>query len=196
LIIERPIGNISEAPFSEAEIDEVSIDWYNTHKRIDRLTSRNGAEIGLRLDAETVKRGLRQGDVLSFDGVTALAADITPCPCIAVRAENTAQLARLCYEVGNRHAPFFCGDDDMSFLLPFDEPMLTMMEKLGIHAKTVSARLLAERRIGSGAGHSHSHGSEQGHSHSHEHMHSHEHIHEHGHEHIHEHSGDKHSEHL
>jgi urease accessory protein UreE len=92
-------------------------------------------------------------------------------------------LARLCYEVGNRHAAFYYDERGDGFLLPYDEPMKVMLEKLGFDTNITQARLLPENRVSSPTGHGDGH--EHGHSHAHEHGHSraHSHTHEHGHVH-------------
>jgi urease accessory protein len=186
MIVERPIGSVGDKEYEGAVLDFVEIEWFNTHKKIDRKTSRGGLEIGLRMDAETARRGWRQGDVLCrAAGGVVIAVEIPPCRCIAVGgggmgdtdgiggtdgaggAPDRRRLARLCYEIGNRHAPFFYDEDGDGFLLPYDEPMKVMLEKLGAAVDVRQARLLAENRVSSASAH------DGGHSHGHSHSHSH-----------------------
>ena len=66
-------------------------------------------------------------------------------------------VAKVCYEIGNRHAPLFYGKDALSFLTPYNEPMLQMFGKLhGVKAEKAVEKLDFDRRISSGA-HSHHH---------------------------------------
>ena len=39
-------------------------------------------------------------------------------------------IAKLCYEIGNRHATLFWGDNESTFITPYTEPTLTMLKKL------------------------------------------------------------------
>jgi urease accessory protein len=222
MIIEKTLGKLGDAAFAGRAADTLDIEWFNAHKKIDRRTTRGRKDVGIRLDGPAALRGLSQGDVVfdcgggdgggggdgsnggsgggDADGCVGeddiIAVNIIPCECIAVRARGTAQLVRLCYEIGNRHAPFFYGDREsagasdygsdskcaserdsegagadgsIEFLTPLDKPIMEMLEKIGLEPRLVEARLLPEKRISSalGGGHSHSHG----HTHSHEHPH-------------------------
>ncbi|MDR1059988.1 MAG: hypothetical protein LBL83_01980 [Clostridiales bacterium] len=116
MIIEKALGKLGDAAFAGRAADVLDIEWFNAHKKIDRRTTRGGKDVGIRLDGRAAQRGLSQGDVV-FDGGGGsgddiITVNIIPCECIAVRARSTAQLVRLCYEIGNRHAPFFYGDGD------------------------------------------------------------------------------------
>ncbi|MDR1184995.1 MAG: hypothetical protein LBK67_09390 [Coriobacteriales bacterium] len=193
LIVAEPLGEIDETRFAAALIDPVEIDWYNCTKRINRCVSQGGVELGLRMNDITFKRGWRDGDVVAWDNNVAVVIRIVPCKCLCVKAADQKQLVRLCYEVGNRHAPFFYDETDESFLLNYDQPMLLLLEKLGLEVSVKQAQLLPTRRIGGGAesvhGHGHTHTHEHGHEHEREHEreHEHTHTHEHGHEHTHGH---------
>jgi len=162
VIVERALEGACP-PVAGEERDAVGVEWYNARKRVARLVTRGGVEVGVRLDDEAARRGLRHGDVLWREGRSAIEVDILPCRCIAARAEGMAQVARLCYEAGNRHAPLFAdpgaaqGEGGMSFLLPYDGPLLAALAKLGFDAREAEARLLEENRVGSPAGHAHGH---------------------------------------
>ena len=54
-------------------------------------------------------------------------------PCEVIRVSLTPghekQAAKVCYEIGNRHAPLFWGEND-TFITIYNEPMLLMLQKL------------------------------------------------------------------
>ena len=53
------------------------------------------------------------------------------CPVILISVrEDCPQAARVCYEIGNRHAPLFFGSAPLSFVTPDNEPMYQMLAKL------------------------------------------------------------------
>jgi urease accessory protein len=181
MIIENLQGRLGDAAFEGLAVDRADIEWHDAHRKIARLTTRNGLELGLRFSEETARRGLRQDDVLYSDGVTVAAVNIIPCVCISVEAASREDLVKLCYEAGNRHCPFFYGENGDGFLLPYDAPVFALLEKLGFKPRQAAARLLPERRIsGASGGHGHDHGYAPGHAHEHDH--GHEPEHEHGYE--------------
>ena len=56
--------------------------------------------------------------------------------------------AKVCYEIGNRHAPLFYGNDEYTFITPYDEPMMVMLSKLhGITVQQKTMTLNFEHRI-------------------------------------------------
>ena len=66
-------------------------------------------------------------------------------------------VAKVCYEIGNRHAPLFWGDKENTFITIYNEPMMAMLEKLhGVKAEKTERKLDFDRRI-SAAIHNHHH---------------------------------------
>jgi urease accessory protein len=158
MIVTGSLGDINDAGFAAATVDWLDIEWYNAHKRRARLQSRAGVEVGLDLDDDAHHNGLSQGDVIYADETGVIAVNILPASCIRVSAGDQESLVRLCYEIGNRHAPFFFADAPGEFLTPADKPILVMLQKLGLEPVECQAQLLPARRIGSAHGHgAHSH---------------------------------------
>ncbi len=166
MIIEQGIGTLGDKKFQQLETDYVDIEWYQTHKKIDRRISRGGMEIGIRMNHEMSHRGWHQGDILYADEEKAVAVNILPASCISVKVTEPEQIVKLCYEVGNRHAPFFYGETKQEFLTPYEKPMLAMLEKIGLTPEVVQKRLEPGKRISSAHGSGHSH---DGHAHGHSH---------------------------
>lgn len=157
MIIERPIGTLSDAAYSGKTVDWMEIEWFNNAKRIDRKRTTSGTEVGLRLDHDTCHCGLRTGDVLYADDDRVIAVRILPCEAIVMQPETQAQQIITCYELGNHHAPFFYGETEGEFLTPYDAPLHRMLEKRGIPAKQAMAVLDPARAISSTTGHGHHH---------------------------------------
>jgi urease accessory protein len=155
MIVDQTIGIITDDRFHGLRVDYADVEWYNAHKKIGRLVSREGTELGLRLTDQAARRGLMDGDVLLAGTDALIAINIVPCRCIAVKTNDRAALIKLCYAVGNRHAPFFCEGD--TFLLPYDEPMFNMIEKLGLRPEQISAKLLDAHRVLCEHAHEHVH---------------------------------------
>lgn len=118
-----------------------------------------GEEVGIRLDDTVLSRGLYEGDILYLDKERALVVHTPKCMVIRVKVdENHPHMAaKVCYEIGNRHAPLFYGEEENTFITPYNEPMYLMLEKLhGVTATKEIQRLDFDRRI-SAAVHNHHH---------------------------------------
>lgn len=140
MLCEKVLGNLSEEPFKDAEVDYVEIEWHEAFSKLHRKTSRAGRDIGIRLDNDILKKGLQQDDVLYFDGTTAIAVDIPPCDAIraVVRKDHPRQIAKLCYEVGNTHTTMFRGEDDFTFYAPYHEALMQKISQIhGVTAEKV-----------------------------------------------------------
>lgn len=187
--INRVLGQVPSD--CSKKIDYVHIDWYNSCKKIQRLQSDSGVDVGISLDPESASRGLRQGDILVETEDSLVVVDVLPCDVLVISGDNTSLLPKICYEIGNRHAPFFYGENPTEFITPYDKPILVMLEKIGATVQVQNLKMNLNHNISSshGGGHSHSHSHDDSHSHSHSESHSHSHSENHqGHSHSHSHS--------
>ncbi|MHB8062743.1 MAG: urease accessory protein UreE [Ruminiclostridium sp.] len=142
------------------EIDYVQIEWYEVSKKILHKLSKNGVDVGIKLDRNVP---LKHGDILWIEGNKALVIDIPECECIALEPQTTIMMGKACYEIGNRHTPLFYQEDTL--LMPYDEPLLQALKKCGFSAYKKLARLISPLGGEVIHGHSHEHTHEHGHSH-------------------------------
>ncbi len=152
VICESVIGTIEEARFQGKSIEYVEIDWHNAFHRVHKKVTKEGTEVGIRLDHDVLSKGLRTGDVLYVDESKVIVVHIPPCDVIVATVEHhhDHMIAKLCYEVGNRHSSLFWGEDDHTFIIPFNEPMFTMLGKLhGVQVKVESLALDFNKAISS-----------------------------------------------
>jgi urease accessory protein len=159
MVCEKVLGKIQDDEFSGKKIDYVDFQWDEAFKRLHRKVSRAGVEVGINMDDSILTRGLIQDDVLAVDGDTVIAVNIEECEAIEITVDggNPAVIAKVCYEIGNRHASLFRGADEKTFLTPFNGPMLTMIEKIpGLSTRVVEEKFDFETRISSSV-HSHTH---------------------------------------
>ena len=108
-------------------------------EKIHKKTTDHGTELGIRMDDSILTRGLYQGDVLYADDEKIIAVNTPPCEVIRISLTpgHEKQAAKVCYEIGNRHAPLFWGEDD-TFITIYNEPMLIMLQKIhGVTATNV-----------------------------------------------------------
>ena len=150
MICENVLGKLSDSEFAGKNVDYVDFQWDEAFKKLHRKTSRAGADVGVNMDDTVLTRGLLQDDVLAVEGDTVIAVNIEECEAIEITVTDgdPKVIAKVCYEIGNRHAPLFRGDDDKTFLTPFNGPMLTMIDKIpGLTTDVVETKFDFETRI-------------------------------------------------
>ncbi len=151
MLIGNIIHDLNEQDLGDIERDYVPIEWYEVEKKVLHKASRNGLEVGIR---NHEGHPLRDGDILWHDAHRALIVEILPCDCIALKPKTISEMAKACYEIGNRHAPLFMEDGEL--LTPFDAPLFNVLGKYGFAAYVKNAKL--KTPIGGYArGHSHGH---------------------------------------
>ena len=159
MLCEKILGRADQTDLSGRQLDYVNIEWFEAFKKIHKKVTDKGEEVGIRLDDTVLSRGLYEGDILYLDKERALVVHTPKCMVIRVKVdENHPHMAaKVCYEIGNRHAPLFYGEEENTFITPYNEPMYLMLEKLhGVTATKEIQRLDFVRRI-SAAVHNHHH---------------------------------------
>lgn len=122
-------------------VDYVDLEWHELNKRLLRKKSRSQQEVGIQLSSNQAL--LSEGDVLFSDATTLLVINVLPCECIAVETHDQHEMASICYEIGNRHAPlFFHPTKENILLLAMDKPLMLMLEKMGCHVHVANAKLI------------------------------------------------------
>lgn len=174
IVIEEILGNLIElqrnGQITNQNIDRVTLQWFECDRNILRKTSQHGQEVAFRLLKEGSR--LAHDDVVMISDQTAIVIAIEPVQTIVLSPKTLPEMARACYEIGNKHAPLFLEGDEV--LLPFDQPMFAWLNAAGFHPSQQLRRLSHALRANSAQGHGHAH------HHGHDHHHSH---HSHGHQH-------------
>lgn len=135
------------------DIDYISVEWYETSKKVLHKLSKKGTDVGVKLQKD---QNLSHGDILWIEGNKVLVIEIPECDCIAIKPKTLMMMGKACYEIGNRHTPLFYQDEEL--LLPYDEPLFKALKKCELEPYKKSARLISP--LG---------GNEHGHSHTHAH---------------------------
>ena len=131
MLVEKVIGNINDDKFKNSKVDYVDIEWHEAFKKLHKKTSQSGIEVGIKLDNDILTKGLRQGDVLAVNDDSIIAVNITKDKCLVVKVDDIHLVPKVCYEIGNRHATLFEGDNHNEFITIYSEPMKEMLEKIG-----------------------------------------------------------------
>lgn len=143
MLIESVLGNLKDEEYSGYTADFFMVEWFDTFKKIHHGATGKGVKVDLRLGDWVLKHGLSQGDVLFVDeeAETVIAIDIPPCEMIIVKInpEYPEMAAKVCYEVGNKHAALFFGENNQEFVTPYNEPTMLLLGKL--HGVTVEKKI-------------------------------------------------------
>ena len=151
ITLTRKIGHGLE----EAATTTLTLPWSQRSKSRQRVLLDNGKEAGLFLERGIILRG---GDLLSGDEeitVQILAASET---LSTVHCDDSLQLSRLCYHLGNRHVDLQISTDSLCY--PHDHVLDDMIRGLGFSPVTIEAPFEPESGAygDGGQGHGHHHG--------------------------------------
>ena len=159
MICEKILGMLDELDVAGKTVEYVEIEWHEAFKKIHKKTTDTGREVGIRMDDSVLTEGLYEGKVIYMDDGLVIAVHTPPCEVIrvTVKPDHRFMAAKVCYEIGNRHAPLFYGEDEYTFITPYNEPMLQMLSGLhGVEAEKEMRKLAFDRRV-SASVHNHHH---------------------------------------
>lgn len=158
MLCEKVIGRLEDIDASGKSIEYVEIEWHEAFKKIHRKVTDKGTDCGIRMDDSVLTKGLFQGDVIYMDEDVIVVVSTPPCEVIQVSLTpgHEKYAAKVCYEIGNRHAPLFWGEEG-TYITIYDEPMMVMLQKIhGVVAEKKIMKLDFDQRI-SAAIHNHHH---------------------------------------
>lgn len=112
MIITRVLGNIHDQPGLETPHSEkITLVDDALIKRIQRLESDHGTQLGLRLPSGHPP--LRDGDILHIDGDNSIIITAAPTDVLVIRPGTVKNMAFVAHSLGNRHLPAQFEDDAM-----------------------------------------------------------------------------------
>jgi urease accessory protein len=118
VIVEKIVGNLADLPREERDglhVEKVVLAGADLVKRIQRVTTDHGREIGLRLAAAPGRDGdLRDGDILLRDASGVVAVAVLPSDVLVIAPRTIAEMGITAHGLGNRHvqAQFFDADSE------------------------------------------------------------------------------------
>lgn len=152
MICEAILGNLNNKVENKKEVDYVDIEWHEAFKKIHKKYTYSGSELGIRLGNDILTRGLRDGDILYEDNIRVIAVNIPKCDVIKIQIDDdhSFMLGKVCYEVGNKHASLFWGDNHLELITPYNEPLLKILNSLhGVEAEVEKVKLNFDKSISS-----------------------------------------------
>ena len=126
MIISKGIaGNIRIGDIrKEKPTDLVELEWFDTEKRILRLRTVGGQEIGFRnLNGEPLK----DGDILYESEQQRITVRILPCLCLIFHPRDKMEMAKVCFEIGNRHLPIYI-NEKAEVVLAYEWPVHQLLK--------------------------------------------------------------------
>ena len=151
MIVEQIVAHINEIPeglLQNRHVERVYLESSDLVKRIQRVVTDHGREIGLRL-AEP--KDLSAGDILYMDKHDIIVVDVLPEDLLIIRPTSVQQMGEVAHRIGNRHLPAQFEGDTM--LVQYDYLIEDLLKEASIPYSRESKKVKkAFRHIG------HSHG--------------------------------------
>lgn len=146
MLVEKICGNLRDYDTQSLNIDTIEIDWYDTRKKIARLKTSQGREIGMKL-TNFSQNGLNHGDILHVSKDCIIAIVIRPVKVLYLYMKDMASIVRIVYEIGNRHLPLFFGTQAMELQTPFEKPLQILLDKMQIQYEIKDSILDSKDRL-------------------------------------------------
>jgi urease accessory protein len=134
----------------------LTLPWHKRCRSRQRVILDNGEEAGLFLERGSILRG---GDIISSEDGFEVEIIAAPELLSTIECDDSLQLARLCYHLGNRHVDLQISAISINY--PHDHVLDEMIRGLGFHPAMNTAPFEPE----SGAYDDHSTSHNHGHSH-------------------------------
>lgn len=151
MIVEQIVAHINEIPeelLQNRHVERVYLESSDLVKRIQRVVTDHGREIGLRL-AEP--KDLSAGDILYMNEQDIIVVDVLPEDLLIIRPTSVQQMGEVAHRIGNRHLPAQFEGDTM--LVQYDYLIEDLLKEARIPYSRESKKVKkAFRHIG------HSHG--------------------------------------
>lgn len=146
--IETNIEDLEKDDIIRRHIEKVYLDSDHLVKRVQRVKTDHGREIGIRLQDA---RDLIAGDVLFMDEKNMIVVDVIADDLLVISPRSLLEMGTIAHQLGNRHLPAQFEDDSM--MVQFDYLVEELLNELDIPYKREKRKVKqAFRHIG------HSHG--------------------------------------
>lgn len=155
---------LSHGDWSGDALDRVVLDYDDRFRRRIVLVGQSGTRALLDLAEPQL---LRDGDGLRLESGDIIAVDAAPERLAEIVCENTAELVRVAWHLGNRHLPTQLMDGKLR--IREDHVIIDMVTRMGAAVTLIRTPFEPEGgAYGSGQVHSHSHADTDSHTHSHD----------------------------
>lgn len=136
MLITQIQGNLHDQPLPEGtHVETITVPSSQLVKRIQRLRTDHGNELGLRLP--TGAADLRDGDILSLEGGNAVVVRVEASDVLVIRARSIHEMAVVAHTLGNRHlqAQFFDAGSEYGadvMVVQYDHTVRAYLDSVGV----------------------------------------------------------------
>ena len=127
MIIEKVIGNIYKDSIRSSHVEKVYLNSEDLLKRIQRVKTDHGKELGIRLDGHT---DLEDGDVLYKDEKNMIVIYTNKDDVITIKPRTILEMGEIAHQLGNRHLPAQFEGNEM--IVQYDYLVEELLSQLGI----------------------------------------------------------------
>lgn len=136
IISEKP--KQTDVQHSDKTVVWIDFEWFETNKRIQHKTARDGQTFRLKFLKENPN--LKANDLLFENKNTAYYIHILPCDCLVINPKSNFETASICYEIGNKHLPLYYENE--ALLVPFEKPLFHQLKVMGFDVVEAKISLL------------------------------------------------------
>jgi urease accessory protein len=148
MIIEKVLGNVSTIEKRTPHVERVYLESDLLVKRIQRVITDHGREIGIRLKDN---KDLVDGDILHMDEKNMIVISVKEDDVLVIMPTSIGQMGDIAHQLGNRHLPAQFKGDEM--LVQYDYLVEELLKQVKVPYKRENRKVgQAFRHIG------HSHG--------------------------------------
>ncbi|XJZ25716.1 urease accessory protein UreE [Bacillota bacterium Lsc_1132] len=144
MIIQNVIGNIATLEKKAPHVERVYMNSDDLVKRIQRVTTDHGNELGIRLKEN---RELHDGDILYMDEKNVIIVAVKDDDILTIMPKSIKQMGEIAHQLGNRHLPAQFEGNEM--LVQYDYLVENMLQEQSIPYKREKRKVKqAFRHIG------------------------------------------------
>lgn len=156
MIVESVLGNLAELTEQERSglhLERIALSGAQLRRRIQRVVTDHGTEIGIRLAERLV---LRDGDILHRRGRDAVVVSTLPDDVLVFAPATIEQMGLVAHALGNRHLPaqFLApgteveglGGHDGAMVVQYDHTAEVFLREAGVRFARVERRMEAPFR--------------------------------------------------
>ena len=108
MIVNEILGNLDNFDLKDKKIDFANISNDDRVKKILRVKSNNGVEIGINVEDE-----VKDGDILAILDDSIVVVKILPTDVLEISPKNLKEMGIIAHNIGNRHTPAIFEEDLM-----------------------------------------------------------------------------------
>jgi urease accessory protein len=127
MIIDQIFGNVEEISTAGRHIERVYLSSDDLVKRIQRVTTDHGKEVGIRLKEP---KDLIDGDILYMDDRNMIVISVTSDDLLVIHPTSIKQMGEIAHQLGNRHLP--AQFEDKVMLVQYDYLVEELLKQLEI----------------------------------------------------------------